>query len=52
MVFRILGPLEAVMDDVSRPLGGVKQRAVLAILILHRGEVVSGERLVDELSEP
>jgi len=37
------------MDDVSRPLGGVKQRAVLAILILHRGEVVSGERLVDEL---
>ena len=37
------------MDDVPRPLGGVKQRAVLAILILHRGEIVSGERLVDEL---
>ena len=37
------------MDDVPRPLGGVKQRSVLAILILHRGEVVSGERLVDQL---
>jgi DNA-binding SARP family transcriptional activator len=49
VVLRILGPLEAVRDDVPRPLGGVKQRAVLAILTLHRGEVVSGERLVDEL---
>jgi predicted ATPase/DNA-binding SARP family transcriptional activator/peroxiredoxin len=48
-MFRILGPLEVVMDEVPRPLGGVKQRSVLAILILHRGEVVSGERLVDEL---
>ena len=49
MLLRILGPLEAVVDDVARPLGGVKQRAVLAILILHRGELVSGECLIDEL---
>jgi DNA-binding SARP family transcriptional activator len=47
--FRILGPLEAVERDVARPLGGAKQRAVLAILLLHRGEMLSGERLIDEL---
>ena len=49
MQFRILGPLEVVERDVVRPLGGAKQRAVLAILLLHRGELLSGERLVDEL---
>ena len=49
MQFRILGPLEAAERDVPRPLGGARQRAVLAILLLHRGEVVSGERLVEEL---
>ena len=47
--FRILGPLEVIERGVARPLGGAKQRAVLAILILHRGEVLSGERLADEL---
>jgi DNA-binding SARP family transcriptional activator len=47
--FSILGPLEVVERDVVRPLGGAKQRAVLAILLLHRGELVSAERLVDEL---
>ena len=30
-------------------LGGAKQKAVLAILLLHRGEPVSVDRLVDEL---
>ena len=49
MQFRILGPLEVLERDVAQPLGGAKQRAVLAILILHRGELVSGERLADEL---
>ena len=49
MQFRILGPLEVAERDVTRPLGGVKQRAVLAILLLHRGEVLSGERLIEEL---
>jgi DNA-binding SARP family transcriptional activator/tetratricopeptide (TPR) repeat protein len=47
--FRVLGPLEVVERDVARPLGGAKQRAVLAILLLHRGEVLSSERLIDEL---
>ncbi len=45
----MLGPLEVIEGNVAQPLGGVKQRAVLAILILHRGELVSGERLADEL---
>src|SRR5215212_2867723 len=30
-------------------LGGPKQRAVLAVLLLHRGEVVSTDRLIDEV---
>ena len=49
MQFRILGPLEVAEQEVTRPLGGAKQRAVLAILLLHRGEVLSGERLIEEL---
>jgi len=49
MDFRILGPLE--VHDGSRPLvlGGERQRAVLAILLLHRNEVVPSDRLIDEL---
>lgn len=47
--FRILGPLEVVEHDQLLALGGPKQRALLAILLLHRGEVVSTERLSDEL---
>jgi DNA-binding SARP family transcriptional activator len=47
--FRILGPLEVLEREAAQPLGGAKQRAVLAILVLHRGELVSGERLADEL---
>jgi YVTN family beta-propeller protein len=49
MDFRILGPLE--VRDGSRPLalGGEKQRALLTILLLHRNEVVSADRLIDEL---
>ena len=30
-------------------LGGAKQRALLAVLLLHRREVVSTDRLIDEL---
>jgi YVTN family beta-propeller protein len=49
MNFRILGPLE--VRDCGRPLalGGEKQQALLAILLLHRNEVVSADRLIDEL---
>jgi predicted ATPase/DNA-binding SARP family transcriptional activator len=50
MRFGTLGPF-LVVDDQGHelPLGGPKQRAVLAILVLHAGDVVSIERLVDEL---
>src|ERR1700756_2811270 len=50
MRFEILGPFE-VTDDQGcvLALGGRKQRGVLAILLLHAGEVVSSERLIDEL---
>jgi len=47
--FRILGPLEVVEHDQLLALGGPKQRALLAILLLHRGKVVSTDRLSDEL---
>jgi DNA-binding SARP family transcriptional activator/WD40 repeat protein len=47
--FRILGPLEVARDGEPLALGAVQQRALLAVLVLHRGEVVSTDRLVDEL---
>src|SRR4051812_38786443 len=47
--FRILGPLEVLHDDRTIELGGARQRAVLAILLLHRGETVSVDRIVDLL---
>ena len=48
MDFRILGPL-GVYDDQGRELepGGRQQRIVLAMLLLHRNEVVSVDRLID-----
>lgn len=49
MEFSILGPLEARLDGESVPLGGAKQRAVLAVLLLRQGEVVPVGRLVDEI---
>ena len=47
--FRILGPLEVVNDGGPLALGGQKQRALLALLLLNAREVVSTERLVGEL---
>jgi predicted ATPase/DNA-binding SARP family transcriptional activator len=47
--FRVLGSLEVVGQDGPLALGAPKQRALLAALVVHRGEVVSSERLVDEL---
>jgi peptide/nickel transport system substrate-binding protein len=49
MEFRILGRLEVLEHGQPIALGGAKQRAVLAILLLHRREAVSIDRLVDEL---
>ena len=47
--FRILGPLEVMERGAPLSLGGAKQRAVLAILLLHSGEAISRERLISEL---
>ena len=47
--FRILGPLEAADDGGPVELGGPKQRATLAILLLSANRVVSIDRLADEL---
>jgi DNA-binding SARP family transcriptional activator len=47
--FRILGPLEVLEDGHQVPLGGSKQRALLAFLMLHANEVVSRDRLIDGL---
>ena len=49
MDFRILGPLEVVEDGERLSLGAVQQRALLAVLVIHRGEAVSIDRLIDEL---
>ena len=49
MEFRILGPLEVVDDGRHIELGGAKQRALLAMLLLHANEVVSTDRLIDAL---
>ena len=48
MDFRVLGPF-GVHDDQGREveLGGRQQRIVLAMLLLHRNEVVSVDRLID-----
>ncbi|HWO83036.1 MAG TPA: BTAD domain-containing putative transcriptional regulator, partial [Solirubrobacterales bacterium] len=51
MEFRILGPLEVISDGQIVELGGVKQRALLAVLLLNANEVVSLDRLIDALWE-
>jgi len=47
--FRILGPLEVSDETGPLLLGGQKQRAVLALLLLEPGRVVSVDRLIDAL---
>ena len=46
---RMLGPLEVWVDGHMVELGGGRQRALLALLALQPNEVVSSDRLVDEL---
>src|SRR5215207_6948290 len=49
MDYRILGPVEVWEDGRPVPLGGGKQRAVLAFLLLNANRVVSSDRLIDQL---
>ncbi|ELP69711.1 BTAD domain-containing putative transcriptional regulator [Streptomyces turgidiscabies] len=44
---RLLGPVEVWEGDRRAPLGGVRPLAVLSALVVHLGEVLSTERLVD-----
>lgn len=50
MRFNILGPLE-VLDSAGDPLtiSGLKERTVLAVLVVNRGKVVSVDRLIEAL---
>ena len=47
--FRLLGPLEALIDGNPVNLAAAKPRALLALLLLHRNRVVPTEKLIDEL---
>jgi YVTN family beta-propeller protein len=49
MYYRVLGPLEIEDDGELLPLGGAKQRALLAVLLLHANEVVSRDVLIENL---
>jgi DNA-binding SARP family transcriptional activator len=47
--FRLLGPLEVVVDGNPVQLAAAKPRALLTLLLLNRNRVVPTERLIDEL---
>jgi DNA-binding SARP family transcriptional activator len=47
--YRILGALEVTAARLPLELGSGRPRALLGLLLLHRNEVLSSERVVDEL---
>ncbi|WP_308301028.1 tetratricopeptide repeat protein [Crossiella sp. S99.2] len=49
MEFRVLGPLEAVLDGQALPLGTPRARTVLGILLANAGAIVSIDRIAEEL---
>jgi DNA-binding SARP family transcriptional activator/ABC-type branched-subunit amino acid transport system substrate-binding protein/DNA-binding beta-propeller fold protein YncE len=49
MEFRVLGPLEVLEEGRGVEIGGRTPRVLLAVLLLHANEVVSRDRLIDEL---
>jgi predicted ATPase/DNA-binding SARP family transcriptional activator len=46
MRYGVLGPVELVTADGSEPVRGSRQRALLAVLLAHRGALVPRERLI------
>jgi DNA-binding SARP family transcriptional activator/DNA-binding CsgD family transcriptional regulator/tetratricopeptide (TPR) repeat protein len=44
---RLLGPVDIVLNGVSQQVGGLRRKALLSVLALHRGQVVSTDQLVD-----
>ncbi len=49
MYFRLLGPFEVHDGEVPVPIGAYRQRAVLALLAIHAGQVLSPDRIIDEI---
>ena len=49
MEIRLLGRFDVLVGDVPLSLGGHRQRAVLAVLALHANEVMSLDRLAEEV---
>ncbi len=49
MYFRLLGLIEASTDGAPLPIGGPRQRSVLADLVLHAGETVATAQLIDDI---
>jgi eukaryotic-like serine/threonine-protein kinase len=49
MDIQVFGPLQAIVDGRPVALGGVKPRALLAMLALNAGATVSSERLIEGL---
>jgi DNA-binding SARP family transcriptional activator/tetratricopeptide (TPR) repeat protein len=47
--FRVLGPVEFILDGVAIHIGSSTQRTLLALLLIHRNEVVSTDRIVELL---
>jgi DNA-binding SARP family transcriptional activator len=49
LTIRILGPIKADIDGTDVVLSRLRQRAVLGLLVTARGQVISTDRMVDEL---
>src|SRR5207248_833433 len=47
--FRVLGPLEVVVDGKAVPVGGARAAAILSLLLVEPGAIVSRDRLIDEV---
>ena len=47
--YRLLGPLEVAVNGHAVDVGGLKQRALLAILLLHANQPVHRDVLIDQL---
>src|SRR5262245_60276745 len=47
MQVRLLGPVEVSVNGLARPVPGLRRKAVLAMLALNAGEVVSTDSLID-----
>src|SRR5262249_56897796 len=47
MQVRLLGPVDVMVDGDPRPVRGLRRKAVLAVLALRDGEIVSTDQLAD-----